>query len=99
MKPKFSFHEKVRVRTRDVKGKEVNGEIGAIAGMVETESGDWYYSVFIYKLEECWCFYESELEATGEFEDGEEFRPVGSIRVKVDEFGRGELSDEDETMH
>ena len=95
MTPKFEFYEKVKVCSDDPQKSEVRGELGAIVGRVQRESGDWYYAVHVYKTSEGWDFYESELEATGEFDVRETFYDGETVRVAVDERGHGRLKDKD----
>jgi hypothetical protein len=96
--PKFTFYEKVRVCTSDPKKFHLNGEIGVILGMAETEDeNSWYYVLAIRSEKYCRCFYEHELEPTGEYAKREDFYDGTSIRVQVDERGRGSIMKPDET--
>ncbi len=62
-------------------------------GRTETEGGDtWYYAVDVDEEVEGWCFYEHELEATGRQFAREDFYDGSSIRVNVDELGRGKIA-------
>jgi len=91
-KPRFAFYEKVRVQTSDPSKAHLNGELGAIVGMTETEDKtSWYYAVDVYSQRHGWCFYEHELEPTGEYARREDFFDGTSVRVRVDERGRGTI--------
>ncbi len=93
--PKFQFYEIVRVASSDLELTEIQGEIGAVLGMSEHENkdGKFNYGVHIYRDEICWDIPEDDLEATGVFSCREEFYDDTSIRVRVDEQGRGWLVD------
>lgn len=94
MKPHFAFYEKVVVRTEAPNKKAINGELGAVMGRVQTDSGDWCYSVHIYSTSDNWYIYEHELRPTGEFDRRETFYSGESVRVAVDENGAGYIVDE-----
>lgn len=91
--PKFAYYEKVIIKTKDPKKLEIDGELGAIMGWSEAEDGRVTYSVHVYRTDISWCAYESELSPTGEFDRRETFYDGTSIRVRVDERGRGEIVD------
>ena len=93
LKPRFQFYEIVRVASSDPELTEIHGERGAILGVSENDNGTFGYAVFIYRDEICWDLAEGELEATGEFSRREEFYDGTSIRVRVDEQGRGWIVD------
>ena len=90
-RPKFEFYEKVRIISTTPRAKEVFGEIAAVLGRAANEQGRYYYAVFVYRDQICWEFKEEELEATGEFDTRDSFYSGESVRVKVDEKGRGRL--------
>ena len=93
--PRYEFYEKVRVTSQASDKVKVNGQIGAVLGRVQTEDRTWYYTVYIYSTETSWCFFEHELSPTGEQARREDFYDGSSVRVKVDEHGRGSIvSDE-----
>jgi hypothetical protein len=93
--PRFDFYEQVRISTTDVGKTHLNGRCGVVLGRTETERGDsWYYAVDVDEEVEGWCFYEQELEATGRRFAREDFYDGTSIRVHVDEHGRGEIDPE-----
>src|SRR6266581_9172733 len=89
--PRYAFYEKVLILSQAQEKSEVNGQIGAVLGRVETENGDWYYTVYIYSTETAWCFFEHELLPIGEQASREDFYEGLSVRVKVDEKGRGTI--------
>jgi hypothetical protein len=94
--PKFAFFEKVLVNSQNQEKEEVHGQIGAVLGRVQTENGAWYYTVYIYSKDVSWCLFEHELLPTGEQARREDFYDGCSLRVRVDEHGRGKIvSDED----
>ena len=93
-RPKFQFYEIVRVVSNDPELTEIHGERGAILGMSQDDSGEYAYGVFIDRDETCWCIPESELQATGEIAERSAFYDDNtSIRVRVDEQGRGHIVD------
>jgi len=93
--PKYGFYEKVRVDSQASEKASVNGQIGAVLGRVQTENGIWYYTIYIYVTETSWCFFEHELSPTGEQASREDFYDGSSVRVRVDDEGRGNIvSDE-----
>jgi hypothetical protein len=93
--PRYAFYEKVRVTSQASDKARVNGQMGAVLGRAQTENGTWYYTVHIYSTVTSWCFFEHELSPTGEQASREEFYDGSSVRVKVDEEGRGSIvSDE-----
>jgi hypothetical protein len=97
--PKYEFYEIVVVNTSDPAKAEVNGEAGAVGGRVRCDDGSWYYSVHVYSTNESWCFFEHELLPTGKHARQEDFYDGSSIRVSVDQEGRGEIvcdSEQDE---
>ena len=91
---RFGFYEKVRVRSRGSTHGPVGDEVGAVLGKAQGDDGCWSYAVYIYRLETCWSLDEGELEPTGEFDSRETFYDGSSIRVQVDEAGRGLLAGE-----
>ena len=91
--PRFQFYEIVRVASSQPELAEIHGERGAILGMSEDDQGTFGYAVFIYRDEICWSLTEDELEETGEFSRREEFYDDTSIRVRVDQHGRGWIVD------
>jgi len=91
-KPRFAYYEKVRVRTTDPAKAHLNGEVGAVLGRTDTQDKtSWYYAVSLYTQQRSWCFFEHELEPTGEHAKREDFYDGTSMRVRVDEHGRGTI--------
>lgn len=90
-RPKFAFFEKVRVVTPASNAQEVYGELGYIAARAQNDDGTWGYGVYIYRDERLWSFGEDELESTGEFDPPDPSSLRASIRVRVDDQGRGIL--------
>ena len=90
--PRFSFYEKVTVRTDDPAKEDIDGALAAILGQAQRESGDWYYAVHIYRTGMCRYCYEHELSPTGEYDKRETFYDGTSISVRVDEQGKGNLA-------
>lgn len=66
-------------------------EIGTVLGRTETEDhpDSFYYAVDIDSCMRGWCFFESELEPTGERANPEDYYDGTWVRVRVDERGRG----------
>jgi hypothetical protein len=89
--PRFEFYEKVRVDSQAAEKAKASGAIGAVLGRVRTEDGIWYYTVYIYSTETSWCFFEHELSPTGEHASRADFCDGSSVRVRVDEEGRGSI--------
>jgi hypothetical protein len=89
--PKFDFYERVRVRTSNPTTSHLNGEIGTVIGRTETEDhpDPFYYAVDIDSSTVGWCFFESELESTGEWANPEDYFDGSWVRVRVDQRGRG----------
>jgi hypothetical protein len=89
--PRYGFYEKVRVNSQASEKAKVNGEIGAVLGRVQTENGTWYYTIYLYSTETSSCFFEHELSPTGEHASRDDFYDGSSVRVRVDEEGRGSI--------
>lgn len=87
--PRFEFYEKVRVVCAD---NSLNREVGAVLGRSQDEKGGWHYAVAFCSEDKCVMFAEEDLAATGEFTERQEFYDGSSLRVFVDEHGRGRLS-------
>jgi hypothetical protein len=93
---RYAFYEKVRVDSRASEKAKVNGQIGAVLGRVQMENGAWYYTVYVYSTETSWCFFEHELLPTGEQASRDDFFDGSSVRVHVDEEGKGSIVPDDE---
>jgi hypothetical protein len=93
---RFDIYEEVRIQTSDPAKSRFNSELAVIVGRTETEDGtSWYYTVDFLSTKRGWCFYENELESTGRKYRREDFYDGSSVRVRVDEEGRGSIvSDE-----
>jgi len=94
--PKYAFYEKVWVNCPLSENARVNGQIGAVLGRVQTQKGDWYYTVYIYSTDTSWCFFEHELLPTGECAKKEDFYEGSSVRIAVDSEGRGSVVSDDQ---
>jgi len=93
--PRFEFYEKVRINSADRSKSHLNAKLAAVLGRTEAEDRKgWYYSAFVYSDGTVWCFFEEELEATGEHAQASDFVSGTSIRVTVDERGRGFIAPE-----
>ena len=90
-KSAFGFYEKVRVCSTRPELKEINGELGAVLGKAQNESGTWGYAVSIYKTRVVWDLPEHELISTGEFDVRDSFFSGASVRVVVDKDGSGHI--------
>jgi len=91
--PKFDFYEKVKVQTSDPLKSHLNGEIGTVLGCTETEEHQipFLYGVLIDSLGRVWSLFENELEPTGQWGKPEDYKTGYSLRVRVDERGRGTI--------
>lgn len=67
-RPKFDFYDRVLVQTSDPVKSHLNGEIGTVLGRTETEGHPepFLYAVDLDSFNHTWCFFEDELEPTGE---------------------------------
>lgn len=93
MKPKFDFYEIVLVQSTDPKKSHLNGEIGTVLGLPEVdEQPPNLYAVTIDSLGRVWSLFENELESTGQWAKREDFYDGSSVRVCVDERGRGNVA-------
>jgi hypothetical protein len=85
--PRFDFYEVVQVISEEAK---LNGQAGTILGRTQTDDGkSWSYSVCLDSTRTCSTFSEDGLMATGLKKKKEDFYNGPSIRVIVDEQGRG----------
>ena len=88
--PKFDFYEKVRVQSSDPEKAHLNGEIGTILGRTETDDQkSFLYAVSIDSYRRTWALFEHELESTGQRAKREDYYDGSSVRIRVDERGRG----------
>ena len=95
MQPPFDFYEHARILATQTGNSHLNGRCGIVVGRTRTAAGDsWYYAVDLDGESGVWCFYEQELEATGQRYTREDLYDGSTIRVKVDEQGRGHVSTE-----
>lgn len=98
---KYDFYEIVIVRSHKSEYKKINGLRGYIDGKLspdDYEPGDSphiSYGVCLENVRNGWCIPEEDLESTGEFMHFDESDPRISIRVGVDEKGRGFLLDKE----
>ena len=89
--PKFDFYQEVLVISAAPEKSGQIGGIGVILGRTETEDQrSWYYAVQ-FGDDDSWCFFERELEATGRTFSKEDFFDGSTVRVRVDDCGRGEI--------
>jgi len=79
-RPSYAFYEKVIVKTNDDALKDINGKIGAVLGRAESEEC-WFYSVYLYDIEMCYCLRDVDLSPTGEFDDQSSFLDGTKIGV------------------
>jgi len=87
--PKFDFYQEVLVISASPEKSGQIGRIGVILGRTETEDQcSWYYAVQ-FAGDDGWCFFECELEATGRAFSKEDFFDGSTVRVRVDDCGRG----------
>lgn len=78
--PSYEFYEKVIVKTKDDALKDINGKIGAVLGRAESEEC-WFYSVYFYDIEVCYCLKEVDLSSIGEFDGRSSFFNGATIAV------------------
>ena len=88
---KFTLYEEVKVNSSKKNLEEINGKLAVIVSDPSTEPDDEYLTVFVLKDEECWCVSKHDLDSTNRFYKHEDFYDGSSIKVKVDEKGRGEI--------
>ncbi len=93
--PEYKFYERVRVVSPAPGMRKINGELAAVVGRVPDENGCWFYSIHVYSSGEGWDVAEYELRSTGEFDRRETFYADTSLRVRVDEQGRGSVAQPD----
>jgi hypothetical protein len=93
--PKYEFYEKVRVISRAPDTQTIDGELAAIIGYAQDEREAWYYGIHVYSTGEGWDVAENEIESTGHFDRRETFYADASLRVRVDEQGRGSIAHPD----
>lgn len=93
MAAKFEFYEVVEVESVDQAFSEIAGLESVVLGMVEDESGEWYYSVLIDQANETWNIPGSVLKGTGKHRNREEIYDGDTVRVAVDETGEGKIVD------
>jgi Immunity protein 31 len=90
--PCFDYYEEVRIKSLDPEKAHLNGRVGVVLGRTETEDkSSWYYAINLHSEEQGWCFFETELEPTGNKFRREDFYDGTSIRVQVDERGKGRI--------
>jgi hypothetical protein len=89
--PKYEFYEKVRIVSRAPHTRTIDGELAAVVGRAQDERGVWFYGIHVYSTGEGWDVAENELQSTGEFDRRETFYADASVRVRVDEQGRGSV--------
>lgn len=94
--PKFDFFEKVVVASPRPQNARVREKLGAVLGRSRSDEGVWGYTVSLYEENESWDFLEDELRSTGEFDRKETFYSGDSVRVRVDEEGRGRIAADEE---
>jgi hypothetical protein len=88
--PQFDFFEKVRIVTSGSAKAALNGEIGTVLGRtLADDAASWFYGISVESDGKVWSFSENELTSTGEFSSQEDFFDGSSLRVRVDENGRG----------
>lgn len=87
--PAFAYLEIVRAIGTAASKTQVFGQKGVVLGITETENGGWYYTAYVPSDNCCWCFEDHEIVSTGEFADPADFERSRSVRVRVDDSGRG----------
>jgi hypothetical protein len=93
--PRFDFYEVVQVASEAGPKISLKGQTGAVLGRAQSDDGmSWTYAVRIDSTGICWSFDEDELLPTGLKRKREDFYDGSSIRVIVDEKGRGHTARE-----
>jgi hypothetical protein len=89
---RFQFYQEVRIAHPRRENAEFEGELGAVVGL-GTEPGEPVsVGVLVFRIARVVCFAESELTGTGRQYRREDFHDDRrSVRVRVDEQGRGWL--------
>lgn len=91
-KGRFNFYEEVVVESTDSSLAEITGKTGVILGMAEPMEGrEDEYGVLIYATDEVWQMSEANIRSTGRVRKREDFYDGSSIRIAVDENGRGTI--------
>lgn len=99
MTSKFDFNEIVKVVSNDPKDKSINGTTVVVRGKAQNEeTGKWTYGVVVIgKRGTVWRVKEENLFSTGKKANPDDFKPVGTVRVRVDpETGEGYIVDPEE---
>lgn len=101
----FVFFEKVKVLTTSTYGNEyLVGKIGVVIGMTPVDEDSMgnpdFSEIVAYRIKfddekYSYSFLPEELESTGEIIKKEDYYSGASIRVSVDEKGRGFLLDKE----
>lgn len=84
--PRFDFFEKVTVVGSIARTAPIKGTFGYVGGRAQDPGGRWFYSVFIYELNEAWYVPEQELVSLNEYERPENVS--SGIRLPIDARGR-----------
>jgi Immunity protein 31 len=91
--PRYEFYEVVQVISQDESKAKLNGQTGAVLGRAQADDGkSWSYAVAIDSTEIVWSFDEDELLPTGLVRKREDYYDGSSVRVIVDEEGRGQIA-------
>jgi hypothetical protein len=94
-KPKLNFYDQVKIQSSNPANSALNGEIGVVLGMSPLpDAGGWTYAISIDSKKHAYMFDESELVATGVRFERSDFYDGASVRVRVDERGRGTVVSE-----
>ena len=91
MKNKFNFYEVIKILDLDKDLKEIHGLEGTVLGMSQDDDGAWGYAVSVKN--ECWDISETNMVSTGKFSKREDFYPGDTVKVIVNEKGKGELKE------
>jgi hypothetical protein len=93
--PVFDFYEIVQLSSESGRKASLNGQTGAVLGRALSDDGlSWSYAVHVYTTGTSWSFNEDELSPTGRHAKREDFYDGSSIRVILDEQGRGDTAPE-----
>ena len=94
MKNKFNFYEIVKVISKKDKLKKIHGLEAPIRGMIQEDDGIWGYDIilptgYLHGVQE------DDIQTTGKFANPDDYKPVGTVRVRVLPDGSGEIIKDD----
>ena len=94
-KPPIAFYEKVLVLDT-AEDLEIRGKYGWMLGVSADDELIYDYQIHFDEFDMGYGVKPEDLEGTGEIAPREQFYSGESIRVRVDEYGRGHIVEPDE---